>query len=1103
MSFEAAPNQPQEVVFAFLQVYSQASPFSGLNSREDLAVGFGQFADAAPSTVAAALTDTFSLQNASEWSRLLLANNMLPLIGAEVAVSWPSSHNLPLSLLLLVENAQGYRNLCRLISLGLQEAGSRPLTANLSIETLTRYHVGLVAISPYYGGPVSSALQIKGNKGFAEARSRTEDLRTIFGPDNFFLGVPPSFTGGLSLPGTESSDLQSDATIKLNAALNKLARELGIGLIATGEVRYLQPEQAAEYHTLHNRLTPALVEQFRREQLAQKIDWLYALSSNHPVAGLNIQSPAEMAARYNEVDWPGAIAANREVARRCLNFRVDTGEAEAFHEIKKRCQSQLAKRYGSTESDLPPLEQLPDEVQARHWLDSELEEIEDLQLSQELLAATKIVEQAQPSQVLMPRWLGGSLVAYLLGLTERPPINDDFTETPYSRFETYANNRPIRIETGRDGRVRLLASLNSGAIEPEEWLAAPVASVASEAGTVPNLHPRLLALSLNHQKLTELVPLQPAEVDASKRTELAAQLGAVPPGNVGVLEIRQSAALCRLQLCLDLTNGWLISQTKEPLELRYLPQPSDDAYESPGEFERALIRTRLDYFRVNYPAAYYGASLSLIEPEQRLALVEAARQEKLKILPPSVNRSKVDFSCEDANTLRTGLAVTIGLDGAEQLVQARGTGFTDLNDFARKTELSSPQIARLIWSGALDVWGPRAALAASTEKIGQYGKRYREWQAQSKEDLSFLQPSTAPQNDDAGQMSLFSLFSDSEAAAIVPENIEPTLLELPALAEIPLLEKLSRQREVLNFDTIEHPLWNFRLAPVGEDIQPGFIALTDLTKQSEQRGVRVAGLVVGVRHLPVKADTDGKGQELTVVKLEDWLGRAELVVPPEVAENHQQLLQEGQAVAVLGRLANLPEVPVLVAEAVAAFPEDSGDLSGLFDTVSDDDKFDIEAELEKIKRETLAKALAELEAQSPNSSGSDGGPSSEDWAASLFAEVGATAPNVAANSTVNKSPGSKAAAKTNKAARPRQRRVSIYLPNFPSNDAEVEFFRQIAELLRQHPGDDPVLLFDKDRSGNWVRYETMSLTVAISPEFEREAERLLGPEGFKVEELEF
>lgn len=80
-------------------------------------------------------------------------------------------------------------------------------------------------------------------------------------------------------------------------------------------------------------------------------------------------------------------------------------------------------------------------------------------------------------------------------------------------------------------------------------------------------------------------------------------------------------------------------------------------------------------------------------------------------------------------------------------------------------------------------------------------------------------------------------------------------------------------------------------------------------------------------------------------------------------------------------------------------------------------------------------------------------------------------------------------------------RVIIYLPYFASNDEETLFLRQLAELLRAHPGDDNVMIFAKDKKGNWERYETMGLTVAISSEFEQAAIGLLGPQGFKVEEL--
>lgn len=97
-------------------------------------------------------------------------------------------------------------------------------------------------------------------------------------------------------------------------------------------------------------------------------------------------------------------------------------------------------------------------------------------------------------------------------------------------------------------------------------------------------------------------------------------------------------------------------------------------------------------------------------------------------------------------------------------------------------------------------------------------------------------------------------------------------------------------------------------------------------------------------------------------------------------------------------------------------------------------------------------------------------------------------------------------ATTNKPKKRRERtrlisRAVIYLPKFTTDKAEVEFLRQIAELLRKYPGDDAVLLYDK-KGDRWARYETESLTVKVCPEFEQEAWELLGTDGFQTEILE-
>ncbi len=1109
MSIEKAHDKMQhkkEVQFAYLQIYSTAGAFGGVNEPGVLAAAFAQM-DTTNGPLAVALTDRFSLRGAAEWAAQLTDNpDIVPLIGAEVGLKFPGSFNLPFGLILLVTSERGYQNLCQLIGLGLENATTRPLTAAVELEDLSRYHDGLIAIAPYYGGPVTAG--VRGGKGVTEAKNRAIALRDAFGPDNFFLGVPPDLTAPLPAPDPEGQETHLDASIKLNSALNKIAREQKIGLLVTGETRYVEAAQAADYAALRNRLGRALAEQFQPSQLQQKVDWLYSLAAGHPVASLQIQQPATLTSRYTEADWPGAIANNLKVAARCTAFRVADTRGATQAELAQHCQTELSRRYRGEGS-----EKLPDEVQTRGWLESELAEIADLGLAPALLAAARLFQQANPSQVLMARGVGGSLVAYLLGLTERPPVADAWQDTTYARFETYGNNRPLRIETGRDGRERLIAALNAPTFEPAEWVAAPIASLSSEAGALPYIHPRLTALSLNKRPLAQLLPLQPAQIDSTGLTRLAAQVGAVPPGYVSVLEIRQSAALARLQLALDIVNAWKQQHGHEPLEVRHLPHPAENDYDTPHEFERALIRERLNFLRVTHPAAYYGATLSLVDPEQRPAHAQAARQNDLRILPPSINYSHADFVMVDENTIRVGLATLLGHTVANQLLDVRGPHFAGLDDFAHKSELDAVQLSKLIWSGALDPFGERPALALLVPQIIQTGKRFRELQNRSK-DAAFLPLA----DSDNGQLSLFSMLGAAEGTAL-PAQDEPPPLQLPKDApKLSLLERLRRQRDALGYFTSEHPLWHLQPVPHSDAARTDFTPLAALASTGDaaanraNQNSRVAGLVVGLRRLPL-TDADGKGQELTILKLEDWDGRAEILIPPGVVEvSGLESLDEGQAVAALVRADALQfgPVPLMVAEALAAYSAQAD----LFGSVSDDDKFDIEAELEKLKQEAVASAIAEMEAEVapfdaiplPNE------PPPDDWSAGFFETVGAAPPSAKAVATSiaqigaanAKREAGKAGAKGGKEiakpARPIQKRVNIYLPTLETEDAEEEFSRQVSELLHRHPGENQVMLYAPQEDGTWQRYESTTKNVTIGPAFEQEAHQLLGEKGYVVEE---
>jgi hypothetical protein len=1097
---------------AYLQVYTQET-FGGLVEAAELAAAFERLVTTdSQIRVGVALTDIFSLRQLPYWfEKLNNTDQLVPLAGAEIGIKWTGGPNLPFALVLLAENQQGYQNLCKLLSLGLTEAGIHPLTAVLDLEMLAQYREGLIAISPYYGGPVCAALRSVNSGKQSEAKNRALALREVFGAANFFLGAPPIITPLPPLPAAEGLEGPTDPHSKLNASLNKIAREQKIGLIVTGETRYLEPNQSQDYAALHNRLGRALIEQYTPAQLQLKGDWLYALTAGHPSSGLQLYPPSELISRYSEAAWPTALENNRRVATRCSNFRLDVHARQAQAELAQRCHTELGHRYAQAAATSSS-QTLPEEVQAQAWLEGELSEIKKLGLATLLLAAATIMAAASPSQVLMPRWLGGSLVSYLLGLSERNPVSEAFTSNSYAQLSGQSH---LYIETGRGGRERLLAALNIGASEPSELVSAPVAVLSSETGAAPLLHPRLTVLSLPPLKLNEMVALQPAQAVSDGQASLAAQVSANPPTYLNLLEIRQSAALARLQLALDLLNAWRIQHSEVPLEVKQLPLPTESIYDLPTEFERSLIKTRLTYFQNDYPAAYYGAALSLAEPAQRLLYAEAARQSEVAILPPLVNQSHADFMLVNQYTLRTGLAAVLGYAVARQLLEVRGPHFSDLTDFAHKTNLTVAQVTKLAWSGALDEFGPRQSLAAFAEQIVKAGQNYREWQDRTTNNATpFFQLEAKDE-----QPSLFDLLS-AEAPTGVTEAKAPPVLELPTATEVSVLsvlERLQRQQEVLGFYTNEHPLWSLHLtggSRESEDLSLDFTPLAELgLNPASEKAWRVAGLIVGLRRLPLTT-VEGKGQELTILKLEDWSGRAEAVVPPEVLEvSGLAGLAEGLAIAGLGRTtiavqdSTVPTgTPLLILEALTAYsPQINENLAQLFSVVGEDDSFN-EDTLEKLR----AEALAEFES-SPNVEATVAEPPSDEWSERLFEAAGVVAAPTAPQSTEVKGAAKTNAATTKKsgnadskdkkAAPPLRKRVLIFMPRGLDVEQQDMFMDKVSDLLRQHRGDDPVIMCVPSLNGTaYHRFEMMALSVTYGPEFERELHQEFGPAILKTED---
>src|SRR6187200_3707593 len=149
-----------------------------------------------------------------------------PILGCEVYVAQGSRFDKsgPQTetnhLVLLAETYEGWQNLIKLSSAGYTEGFYyRP---RIDKELLAQHAKGLIGLSSCLKGEVASALRIEQAKPAVAAAAAYRD---ILGPDNFFLEM--------QYQGIEEQ-------LVVNVGLQPIANDLGIPLVVTNDVHYLQ-----------------------------------------------------------------------------------------------------------------------------------------------------------------------------------------------------------------------------------------------------------------------------------------------------------------------------------------------------------------------------------------------------------------------------------------------------------------------------------------------------------------------------------------------------------------------------------------------------------------------------------------------------------------------------------------------------------------------------------------------------------------------------------------------------------------------------------------------------------------------------------------------
>jgi DNA polymerase-3 subunit alpha len=376
--------------FTHLHVHSQYSLLDGLPKIEELldyAKSLGM--------ESLALTDHGAIYGAVEFQKKAKEKGIKPIIGVELYLAFENMHqkrpnidDKRYHLLLLVKNKKGYENLVKLITKAhLEGFYYKP---RVDEKTLFEHSEGLIHLSGCLQGKIPRLLLAKKTQ---EAEKLALEYQSVFGKDNFYLELQPH-------PNLKEQKIANEALIEL-------AKKTKIPLVATNDSHYLRKEDAKIQDILMLINTGA--DPNDPERLTLKSD------------DFSLKSPEEMISAFKEV--PEAIENTQKIVALC-NFELELGKTKlpsfplppnlsADDYLRKLCFEGLKKR-GITETQ---------EVKER--LEKELQIIEKTGFASYFLIVQDFVNWAKQNRIVVGPGrgsVGGSLVAYLLNITEINPL---------------------------------------------------------------------------------------------------------------------------------------------------------------------------------------------------------------------------------------------------------------------------------------------------------------------------------------------------------------------------------------------------------------------------------------------------------------------------------------------------------------------------------------------------------------------------------------------------------------------------------------------------------------------------------------------------------
>ena len=310
----------------------------------------------------------------------------------------------------------------------------------------------------------------------------------------------------------------------------------------------------------------------------------------------------------------------------------------------------------------------------------------------------------------------------------------------------------------------------------------------------------------------------------------------------------------------------------------------------------SLLAYHTAWLKTHYPVEFMAALLTseTSKPENVVKYIGECKELGIAVVPPDVQVSAANFT-PTGDSILFGLAAikNVGHNAIDSIIAARAElaaagkqGFSSLYEFCEKVDLrllNKRVLESLCKAGALDAFGPRAAVFAALDKA--------------------IERAQKSQRDSAsGQHGLFGMFDEPG-----PAHTKSSEDSLPTVPDWDEHLRLQNEKDVLGFFVSGHPLDKYReklrnLKVIDTvtacEMKPEPATFNRGRREEGANEIQIAGVITGLK----VAKSKRSGEMYAQAALEDTVGKIELIAFSSAYEKLAEKLKIDVPVIVRGIL---------------------------------------------------------------------------------------------------------------------------------------------------------------------------------------------------------